>query len=173
MGAAAKTKIPSVARRVADFLEANPDGPLKIATGYCSWWGLKWLSEHTSDRESVDVLIGDTNPKYFLKAEMDEIEAAEDFVQRPEVSIWELERTGSRSMVHSKAWIADKSVLSGSANLTRNGFYRNSETVGVYQGSDRYRAFKQIHDLLSAATPACVVIEAYAGCVKDRLASEN
>ena len=162
-----KTKIPSIASRISDFLEENPDGPLKIATGYASFWGLKWLNEHTSDRESVDVLIGSLEPKYFLKASLDEIEGAEEFVSRDNVSIWELDR-GSKK-VHSKAWIADKSVLSGSSNLTRQGLYRNSETMGEYSGRDKYQAFKQVHELIFAAEPACVVISAYADCVKERI----
>lgn len=163
---AATTKKPSAARRISAFLEANPAGPLRIATGYASFWGLAWLAQHCGSRESIDLLIGDCGARHFLRASPDDVEAAVEFVGRDDVNIWEFEQ-GNRSRVHSKVWVAGRSVLSGSANLTKQGFYKNSETLGEYHGHDKYRAFKQVQDLIWSASPAGMIIEAYAECLAE------
>ena len=119
----------TAAGRIENFLKANPDGPLKIATGYASFSGLAWLADRCAGRESVDVLIGDCDARHFLKAALGDLEKVEDFLGRDEVNLWQLEK-GNGARVHAKVWIADHSVLSGSANLTRQGLYRNAEAMG-------------------------------------------
>ena len=158
---------PSAAHRIAAFLEANPDGPLKIATGYASFSGLAWLADRSGERETVDVLIGDCGAKHFLKADPKDLDKVEDFLEREEVSLWQLEK-GNGSRVHAKVWIADHSVLSGSANLTRQGLYRNDEAMGIYSGPDKYSAYSQVHNLIHSATPADVALGAYAECIRKR-----
>ena len=166
--AATKAKKPSAAARITNFLKSNPEGPLRIATGYASFWGLAWLSERCEERSEVDILIGDCGARNFLKAGENEIEKTLAFIERDGVNIWELEK-GSRSRVHSKVWVADRSVLSGSANLTKQGLYRNAEAMGEYRGVDRYQAFKQVHSLIASASRADFVLEAYA----EYLAEQN
>ena len=162
-----KTKRQTVATRISDFLSANPEGPLKIATGYASFFGLSWIAGKTEERESVDILIGDCGAQHFLKAGLDEVATVLDFIERDNVNLWELER-GNKSRVHSKVWVADLCVLAGSANLTKNGLYKNSEIMGIFSGADRYRAFKQVHELLAAADPADMIISAYSECIMER-----
>lgn len=149
------------------FLEANPDGPLKIATGYASFSGLAWLAERCENRETIDVLIGDCDARHFLKAAPEDLDKVEDLLEREEVDLWQLEkRNGSR--VHAKVWIADHSVLSGSANLTRQGLYRNAEAMGEYSGPDKYQAYSQVHKLIYASKTANPVIGAYMQGIRKR-----
>ncbi len=56
----------TTADRIERFLAANPTGPLVVAVGYASAFGLAWLQDRAAGR-AVSILIGDTRPAYWQK----------------------------------------------------------------------------------------------------------
>ena len=118
---------------IDDFLKRHSRGELQVGTGYGSAFGLGWLHQRTRHRP-VRLLIGDLRIGFDRWSEEDQ-KAALAFLAREDVSVRGC--YAPDGMLHSKVWIAldpegsdePSSVLVGSANLTRNGLFKNDETV--------------------------------------------
>lgn len=118
---------------VDDFLGQHPRGELWLGTGFASAFGLGWLHQRTR-RRPVRLLIGDLRTGFDRWSD-DDREAALAFLSREDVSVRGCHTP--EGMLHSKVWIAldpedpgrPTGVLVGSANLTRQGLFKNDETV--------------------------------------------
>ena len=118
---------------IDDFLSRHSRGELQVGTGYGSAFGLGWLHQRTRHRP-VRLLIGDLRTGFDRWSEEDQ-KSALAFLAREDVSVRGC--YAPEGMLHSKVWIAlnpegsdePSSVLVGSANLTRNGLFKNDETV--------------------------------------------
>ena len=126
----------SAESRIAEFLDANPNQPLRVAVGYASVWGLAWLGRHTQGR-SVELLIGDCRKHRFKAGTEADRKTAREFLSRGDVTLrnWYARRDQERS-AHIKAWQTTDStgqtlILSGSANLSRQGLRSNSNHMVV------------------------------------------
>ena len=135
---------------VETFLQDNPRGPLWVVVGFASAFGLGWLDERTRGR-SVRLLIGDTR-KGFGRCSEDDRRAAVAFLRRSDVTVtnW-YKRRGGYETVHAKAWmvVSDTTstataVLVGSANLTRQGLYVNTEVLTVAPASELARLHREM-----------------------------
>ena len=108
-----------------------------------------WLHQRTRHRP-VRLLIGDLRTGFDRWSE-DDRKAALAFLAREDVSVRGC--YAPDGMLHSKVWIAldpegsdePSSVLVGSANLTRNGLFKNDETV-ARSAPEEYR---RIHNELA------------------------
>lgn len=141
-----------IEHRIDEFLENHPGARLRISVGFVSVWGLAWLAERTRGRR-VELLIGNTQAKYFRNAFEDDRRTAIEFLRRPDVDVynWYSKQQGG-SEAHLKAWIAKDldgrySVLAGSANLSEAGLRRNTETIGEYHGEDADRVRQEVNRL--------------------------
>ena len=118
---------------IDDFLKRHSRGELQVGTGYGSAFGLGWLYQRTRHRP-VRLLIGDLRTGFDRWSEEDQ-KAALAFLAREDVSVRGC--YAPEGMLHSKVWVAldpegsdePSSVLVGSANLTKNGLFKNDETV--------------------------------------------
>lgn len=129
------------ANTIENFLAKYSDRKLRVVVGYASVYGLAWLAERTENRE-VDLLIGFYGNKSFRNDSSDSISAAKSFLQREDVKVksW-FTKESDRCSVHMKAWHALDSnnahrILSGSANLTKQGLLHNREAMGEYFGQE-------------------------------------
>ena len=145
----------TTADRIERFLAANPSGPLVIAVGYASAFGLAWLQERTTGRP-VSVLIGDTRTTYWQKMTSQDRSGARRFLMRSDVEVHNWYRTGQasdgRSEAHLKAWLVHDNtrvvaVLVGSANLTHNGLYKNVEVMVEPTAGDFASIWRETHAL--------------------------
>ena len=118
---------------IDDFLKQNARGELLVATGFASAFGLGWLHQRTR-RRPVRLLIGDLRTGFDRWSD-DDRKAALAFLSREDVSVRGC--YAPDGMLHSKVWVAldpegsdrPDGVLLGSANLTRQGLFKNDETV--------------------------------------------
>lgn len=118
---------------IDDFLKQNTRGELLVGSGFASAFGLGWLHQRTR-RRPVRLLIGDLRTGFDRWSD-DDREAALAFLSREDVSVRGCHTP--EGMLHSKVWIAldpqdpdrPTGVLVGSANLTRQGLFKNDETV--------------------------------------------
>ena len=148
----------TAATRIEKFLDDRPGVPLTVAVGYSSVPGIAWLARRTGDRR-VRLLIGACQPKYFKHAKAEDRAEAITFLERSDVVVrnWYKKRGGA-SEAHLKVWVAHDvprpAVLSGSANLTNQGLFRNTEMVAEIAASEVDEAVEQIEDLFSEAWDA-------------------
>ena len=149
----------SAESRIAEFLDANPNQPLRVAVGYASVWGLAWLGRHTQGR-SVELLIGDCRKHRFKAGTEADRKTAREFLSRGDVTLsnWYARRDQERS-AHIKAWQTTDStgqtiILSGSANLSQQGLRHNTEAMGEYSGQDRTEAVRSMNDLFAKSWDA-------------------
>lgn len=149
----------SAESRIAEFLDAHPNKPLRVAVGYASVWGLAWLGRHTQGR-SVELLIGDCRKHRFKAGTETDRKAAREFLSRDDVTLknWYTRRDQERS-AHIKAWQTTDStgqirILSGSANLSQQGLRHNTEAMGEYSGQDRTEAVRSMNDLFAKSWDA-------------------
>lgn len=123
----------TIEERIKQFLRDYPNGPLQVAVGFASIWGLAWLHRHTQGRP-VNLLIGDTQKKHFKKATRADKKAALEFLRRDDVTVsnW-YKKHGGKSDAHMKAWLAAEAgkfhLLTGSANLSKQGLRHNHEQM--------------------------------------------
>lgn len=118
---------------IDEFLKQNAQGELLVGTGFASAFGLAWLHQRSHQRP-VRLLIGDLRTG-FDRWSNDDREAALAFLSREDVSVRGCHTP--EGILHSKVWIAldpedpgrPTGVLVGSANLTRQGLFKNDETV--------------------------------------------
>ena len=145
----------TTADRIEQFLAANPAGPLVVAVGYASAFGLAWLQNRTAGRP-VSVLIGDTRPAYWQKMSSGDRSMARTFLRRSDVEVHNWYRTGQskdgRSEAHLKAWLVHDrtrvvAALVGSANLTHNGLYKNVEVMVEPASTDLTGIWANTHAL--------------------------
>ncbi len=145
----------TAADRIERFLAANPSGPVVIAVGYASAFGLSWLQERTA-RRPVSVLIGDTRAVYWQKMTSDDRAEAKRFLDRRDVEVHNWYRTDQsrddRSEAHLKAWLVHNrtrvtAALVGSANLTHNGLYKNVEIMVEPAARDLPTIWSEAHAL--------------------------
>lgn len=137
---------------VDDFLNQHPRGELWVGTGFASAFGLGWLHQRTR-RRPVRLLIGDLRTGFDRWSD-DDRQAALAFLSREDVSVRGCHTP--EGMLHSKVWIALDSedprrptgVLVGSANLTRQGLFKNDETVARAAPEE----FRRIRDELMRST---------------------
>ena len=145
----------TAATRIEKFLDDRPGVPLTVAVGYSSVPGIAWLARRTGDRR-VRLLIGDCRPKYFKHAKAEDRAEAVAFLERSDVVVqnWYKKRGGA-SEAHLKVWVAHDvprpAVLSGSANLTHQGLYRNTEMVAEIAAAEVAEAVEQVEDLFAKA----------------------
>ena len=145
----------TAATRIKKFLDDRPGVPLTVAVGYSSVPGIAWLARRTGDRR-VRLLIGDCRPKYFKHAKAEDRAEAVAFLERSDVVVqnWYKKRGGA-SEAHLKVWVAHDfprpAVLSGSANLTHQGLYRNTEMVAEIAAGEVDEAVEQVEDLFAKA----------------------
>ena len=149
----------SAESRIAEFLDAHPNQPLRVAVGYASVWGLAWLGRHTQGR-SVELLIGDCRKHRFKAGTETDRKTAREFLSRGDVTLrnWYTKRDQERS-AHIKAWQTTDStgqtfILSGSANLSQQGLRHNTEAMGEYSGQDRTEAVRSMNDLFAKSWDA-------------------
>ncbi len=118
--------------RIAKFLQDYPVGPLQVAVGQVSVWGLAWLHRHTQNRH-VNLLVGDAQPRHFERdfdsatgpdsATNTDRRQALEFLRRDDVSvsIREQKRGGPAdgpADAHPKGWVSGWLVLDkGKAHL--------------------------------------------------------
>lgn len=118
-------------RQIERFLKRNRHGPLLVAVGYASAFGLRWLNERTARRD-VSLLIGDVEAGFSNFTE-DDRKSAVEFLRRPDVQVRQ------RRDLHAKAWLVQRdpdvavadAVLVGSANLSKQGLLHNVEMLSV------------------------------------------
>ena len=145
----------TAATRIEKFLDDRPGVPLTVAVGYSSVPGIAWLARRTGDRR-VRLLIGDCRPKYFKHAKAEDRTEAAAFLERSDVVVqnWYKKRGGA-SEAHLKVWVAHDvprpAVLSGSANLTHQGLYRNTEMVAEIAAGEVDEAVERVEDLFAKA----------------------
>ena len=145
----------TAATRIEEFLDDRPGVPLTVAVGYSSVPGIAWLARRTRDRR-VRLLIGDCRPKYFKHAKAEDRAEAAAFLERSDVVVrnWYKKRGGA-SEAHLKVWVAHDvprpAVLSGSANLTNQGLFRNTEMVAEIAAGEVDEAVEQVEDLFAKA----------------------
>ena len=138
-----------------EVLDDRPGVPLTVAVGYSSVPGIAWLARRTGDRR-VRLLIGDCRPKYFKHAKAKDRAEAVAFLERSDVVVrnWYKKRGGA-SEAHLKVWVAydvpRSAVLSGSANLTHQGLYRNAEMVAEIAAGEVDEAVERVEDLFAKA----------------------
>ena len=148
----------TAATRIEKFLDDRPGVPLTVAVGYSSVPGIAWLARRTGDRR-VRLLIGDCRPKYFKHAKAEDRAEAVAFLERSDVVVqnWYKKRGGA-SEAHLKVWVAHDfprpAVLSGSANLTHQGLYRNTEMVAEIAAVEVDEAVERVEDLFAEAWDA-------------------
>lgn len=139
------------ADRIERFLRDNPSGTLWVAVGFASAFGLSWLNQRTSGRP-VRLLIGDTRTGFDKHKDTDRLGAIR-FLQRSDVQVrsWYSKRGGYRT-AHAKAWSVETdkhlgtpgSVLVGSANLTKQGLFKNFEMLAVAAPSEHENLFVEM-----------------------------
>ena len=145
----------TAATRIERFLDDHPGVPLTVAVGYSSVPGIAWLARRTGDRR-VWLLIGDCRPRYFKHAKSEDRTEAIAFLNRSDVVVrnW-YKKHGVASEAHLKVWVAHDvprpAVLSGSANLTNQGLYRNTEIVAEIAAVEVDEAVEQVEDLFAEA----------------------
>ena len=151
----------SVAEKLERFLDRDPSAHLRIVTGYASWHGLAWLAERTENRP-VDILIGDMSWKRFLSTSGGAKEAY-SFVSRDDVRVWQ---AGKGARVHAKIWMSGdppgSEIIAGSANLTRQGLYRNFENMAYMVGVEAYTTIRVMFEIFSEAVSADIDIQSLA-----------
>lgn len=145
----------TAAARIEQFLEDRPGVPLTVAVGYSSVPGIAWLARRTRDRR-VRLLIGDCRPRYFKRARVEDRAEAVAFLERSDVVVrnWYKKRGGA-SEAHLKVWVAHDvprpAVLSGSANLSQQGLYRNTEMVAEIAAAEVDEAVDRVEGLFVKA----------------------
>lgn len=121
-------------QRIIRFLQANPEGNLRVVVAYTSIWGLAWLHRHTQGRR-VDLLIGSIWEKRFEEGNNIDRQDAMEFLMRKDVTVknWYRKQDFAKSEAHMKAWLVKNSstcrLLTGSANLTKAGLVHNYELM--------------------------------------------
>ena len=148
------------ADRIERFLRDNPSGMLSVTVGFASAFGLAWLSEQTRGRP-VRLLIGDTRTGFTNYSESDR-RAAIRFIRRPEVSVrnWYRKQGGYRT-AHAKGWIVEPdpraglpaAILVGSANLTKQGLFRNVEMLALADPQEHERLLAEMRQLMEESWP--------------------
>ena len=149
----------SAESRIAEFLDAHPNQPLRVAVGYATWAGLAWIGRHTRDRP-VELLIGDCRKHQIDKGTAEDRRAAREFLSRADVKVrnWYTRRGVSR-LAHLKAWqTTDREgqprLLAGSANLTQKGLQHHTETMGEYSGNDAIETIRSMDNLFARSWDA-------------------
>ena len=133
-------------------------GPLMVAAGYASVYGLSWLQQRTRGRP-VTLVIGDVNPDRFRNATPADRKHALAFLRRSDVQVvnWYDNPSSDprRPMMHAKALIVTHpktgrpvAAMVGSANLTKNGLSRNWEMMATVAEGDLRRIESQLKGLL-------------------------
>ena len=145
----------TAATRIEKFLNDHPGGPLTVAVGYSSVPGIAWLARRSRGRR-VSLLIGDCRPQNFKCSKAKDRAEAVAFLKRPDVVVgnWYKKRGGA-SEAHLKVWVAydvpRPAVLSGSANLTHKGLYRNTEMVAEIAPVEVDEATERVEGLFAKA----------------------
>jgi len=145
----------STEERITEFLRSHPDTPVQVVVGYASVWGLAWLHRQTKGRR-VHLLIGDMRKHHFARASDIDKQQALEFLARPDVEIsnW-YKKKPPPSEAHIKAWMIESpgkvAVLTGSANLTKQGIQHNRELMVEPSGKDLNYAVSQINQLFDDA----------------------
>ena len=146
--------------QIEQFLSQHPTQPLWVVVGFASAFGFRWLHERTAGR-AVRVLVGDTR-KGFANVSADDRQAAIDFINRADTEVlnW-YRRHGGYRTVHTKAWLTvppgastASAALVGSANLTRQGLYENTETMVAATEPDLRRLRAEMEEAMDKAWPA-------------------
>jgi len=142
--------------RLLDFIHKNTDGKLQIITGFASVWGLAWLARNTQHR-SVELCIGKIDRRYFRNSTEAERNEAEAFLNRDNVLV----KTGrdkpeDHGYIHMKTWRIQSGretrvVLSGSANLSKNGLRQNREIMSSVPAEELPAVSEQINSVLREA----------------------
>lgn len=151
--------------RIAKFLGEYPDGTLYVAVGYASIWGLDWLNTRTQGRR-VKLLIGNAQYRYFNKASGKERAGALAFLGRDDVTLrnW-YKKHGGKSDAHLKGWLISTEqgdhLLTGSANLTRQGLQDNHELMVEANGDDLKRAAAKMRNLLGESWDCRLRLQGY------------
>ena len=124
------------ANTIERFLLKYPDRKIRVVIGYASIYGLAWLAERTQNRK-VDLLIGFYGNQSFRNDSTESISNAKRFLCREDVTVrsW-FAKDPARGSVHMKACHTLDSnnahrILSGSANLTKQGLLYNREAMGI------------------------------------------
>ena len=151
-------------KRIAQFLEDHPTGPLKVVVGYSSIWGLAWLHRHTQDRR-VDLLIGNTEWDSFDFGTREDREDAKDFLKRKDVTVagWNKE-TGDRSRTIMIGWLIDGEephLLAGSAHLSKNGLKLNRELMAEIKKDEITAAAEKMNKFFDEAKDCRKVLTSY------------
>lgn len=145
----------TAAARIEKFLGDHHGVPLTVAVGYSSVPGIAWLARRTAGRR-VRLLIGDCRPQNFKHSKAQDRADAVAFLERSDVVVrnWYKKRGGS-SEAHLKVWVAHDlprpAVLSGSANLTHQGLYRNTEMVAEIAAAEVDEAVERVEGLFAKA----------------------
>ena len=128
-------------QHIERFLLDNPNSHIYVATGFASTYGLAWLHRRTGHR-AVTVVIGGSSLDVgnWTKCNDAEEKAAQEFLDRSDVSVRVWKGSHPASELHAKLWItkshAGVDVLVGSANLTKGGLHINLEGVGRARDED-------------------------------------
>ena len=148
----------TAATRIERFLDDHPGVPLTVAVGYSSVPGIAWLARRSRGRR-VRLLIGDCRPQNFKHSKARDRAEAVAFLERPDVVVlnW-YRRRGGASEAHLKVWVAHDAprpaVLSGSANLTHQGLFRNKEMVAEIAAAEVDEAIERVEGLFAKAWDA-------------------
>lgn len=138
------------AQHIGRFLQKNTKGHIYVATGFASPYGLAWLHRRTRHR-AVTVVIGGSSldDKYWNKGSKEDKDAAREFLDRSDVSVCVWKGSHPDSELHAKLWItkshAEIDILLGSANLTKNGLYKNREAMTRARDEDLDRHWNDMH----------------------------
>lgn len=142
---------------VLRFLDKHKGGKLRVVVGYASVWGLAWLSRHCGGRP-VDLLIGNCQPHWFKKSTEEDREEAIRFLKREDVTLSNWFSSENNKTIHIKAWYLRNEtgykVMSGSANLTKQGMLFNEEFLGEHEGEEAVKLREQLQSLFERAKDA-------------------
>ena len=100
--------------------------------------------------------MGDTILQYLLSEKAEDRAEAVAFLERSDVVVRNWYKTrGGASEAHPKVWVAHDvphpAVLSGSANLTHQGLYRNPEIVAEIAAGEVDEAVERVEGLFAKA----------------------
>ena len=104
----------------------------------------------------VTLLIGNAQCRRFRNANAGDRAAALAFLRRPDVQVlnWYRKHGAHPAEAHLKAWIVEgtpQTVLTGSANLTSAGLFKNHEIMAEIHGPDRAPAVATVSRLVAGA----------------------
>ena len=136
-------------------------------TGQVDLEGLAWLGKHTEESRPIRITIdfySNLSDKPWRRNNSDHLEAALQFLNRRNVSIWYWHRKLGEEWqnAHAKGYVVErrwpkgkpKAMLVGSANLTGKSLHHNFEMMGEVSEHDRKALSEMMESVEQESQPA-------------------